>query len=107
MDQDVFFPPTEDSVKDVKLVLVRVKNSRFSFLRVSSRVCLLLNNLLHFKSMEREEKWISVLLLFCIRSVFRGVPPVFCEKKKRETMEKNAGEKEDNCSRSSEVHLSF
>ncbi|ODM96027.1 Myosin-M heavy chain [Orchesella cincta] len=33
MDQDLFFPPAEDVVKDVKLVLVRVKNTRFCLLR--------------------------------------------------------------------------
>jgi len=35
MDQDVFFPPAEDNVKDVKLVLVRAKNTRFCLLRVN------------------------------------------------------------------------
>jgi len=33
MDNDLFFPPTEDLVKEVKLVLVRVKNTRFCLLR--------------------------------------------------------------------------
>jgi len=33
MDQEMFFPPSEDVVKEVKLVLVRVKNTRFCLLR--------------------------------------------------------------------------
>ena len=39
MEQEVFFPPAEDIVKDVKLVLVRVKNTRFCLLRVNSIIC--------------------------------------------------------------------
>jgi len=30
---DMFFPPSEDTVKEVKLILVRVKNTRFCLLR--------------------------------------------------------------------------
>ncbi|OXA64804.1 RhoGEF domain-containing protein gxcJ [Folsomia candida] len=33
MDNEMFFPPAEDIVKEVKLVLVRVKNTRFCLLR--------------------------------------------------------------------------